>query len=57
MDEKQCKDCRYYIQHYTFDKKRIVQVCCGHCAYLRPKRKKPDAKACENYVAGTDKED
>ena len=57
MREKQCKDCQYYIQHYTFDRKKIFRVYCGHCAHSRPKRKLPDAKACENYVTSTPKED
>ena len=57
MDEKQCKDCQYYIQHYTYDKEKFFRVYCGHCTYSRVRRKLPDAKACENYVEGSPRED
>ena len=57
MDEKQCKDCQYYIQHYALDSKKIFRVHCGHCTYPRVRRKLPDAKACESYMEGIPRED
>ena len=54
--EQQCKDCQYYIQHYALDGKKIFRVYCGHCTFKRPKAKRPDAKACENYIKGTSRE-
>lgn len=57
MSEKQCKTCQYYIQHYSFERRKIFQVYCGHCAHSGPRRKQPDAKARENYIACTDRED
>lgn len=56
MVEKQCKGCQFFRQHYTFDNRRIFRVYCGHCTFARIKTKKPDAKACENYVQGLSQE-
>ena len=53
MEEKQCKECRFYLQHYTFDQKKIFRVYCGHCTITKVKRKRPDAKACENFIQGS----
>ncbi len=57
MSEQHCADCRYYLQHYTFDKHKIFRVCCGHCIYSRVRRKQPEAKACENFAPGSPQED
>ena len=50
MDKESCKNCAYYRQHYTFDHRKIFRVYCGHCTYQRARTKRPDAKACENYL-------
>ena len=50
MDNHSCKTCAYYRQHYTFDHRKIFRVYCGHCTYQKAKTKRPDAKACENYL-------
>lgn len=50
MEQKVCKDCEYYRQHYTFDKQKIFRVYCGHCTCMRPKTKRPLSKSCENFV-------
>ena len=52
MTERYCKECQYYQQHYTLDRHRIFRVYCGHCTLFRPRRKLPDANACENFVPG-----
>ena len=57
MEEQQCKNCQYYIQHYALDSKKIVRVRCGHCTYPRVSGKQPDAKACENFTEGKSRED
>ena len=57
MNEKQCNDCQYYLRHYTFDKGKIFRVYCGHCIFSRAKRRRPDAKACENFAPGSSQED
>ena len=57
MNENYCKDCHYYLQHYTFDKRKIFRVHCGHCTFAGAKRRKPDSKACENFIPGAAQED
>lgn len=57
MNEKRCNSCRYFLQHYTFDKRKIFRVHCGHCTVTRAKRLKPDSPACKNYVPGTAQEE
>ncbi len=57
MVERQCRECQHYLQHYTLDKRKIFRVHCGHCTLDRPKRKLPDAKACNNFIPGTAQED
>ncbi len=50
MENKSCKNCANYRQHYAFDKRRIFRVNCGHCVLHRPKRKRPDSVACEKFT-------
>jgi len=50
MDNDFCKSCAYFRQHYTFDQRKIFRVYCGHCTYLKAKVKRPDSKACHNYL-------
>ena len=50
MDALYCKDCRHFLQHYTFDEQRIFWVYCGHCIQSRIKHRSPDSKACGNFV-------
>ncbi|MBP1575972.1 MAG: hypothetical protein J6A68_00415 [Oscillospiraceae bacterium] len=57
MNEKQCKDCQYYLQHFTFDGRKIVRVYCGHCTFSRARQKRPDLKACENFAPGSAQEE
>jgi len=57
MIKRQCKECQYYLQHYTLDKRKIFRVYCGHCTFGRPKRKLPNASTCENFVYGAAPED
>ncbi len=57
MITEQCKNCQYYLQHYSLDKRKIFRVHCGHCTFAHPRRKRPDAKACENFSPGPTPED
>ena len=57
MIERQCNECRYYLQHYTFYSRKILRVHCGHCIFSRAKRKLPDAKACKNFIPGSSPEE
>mgnify|MGYP003296198749 CR=1 FL=1 len=50
MDQLRCSSCIHFRQHYVFHENTICSVHCGHCVYGKSKTKKPDAKACEQYV-------
>ena len=50
MESQQCKNCQHYLQHFALNKRRLFRVNCGHCTLSKPKRKQPDAKACENFI-------
>ena len=52
MHENQCKDCQYYLQHFTLGTRKIFRIHCGHCTFSRPKHKRPHAKACEHFIPG-----
>ena len=56
MGEKRCRECRYFLQHYTLDKRKIFRVYCGHCTLGRAKRKQPDARICDQYSPGDPQE-
>jgi len=57
MQKQTCSNCQYYLQHYTFDRKRIFKVYCGHCTLIRANRKRPDAKACDRFLPSAPQED
>lgn len=50
MKDPTCSSCVYFRQHYSLDSKKLFQVYCGHCTYPRVRSKKPDSKACQQYV-------
>ena len=56
MSDPHCKDCSYFLQHYTFDARKIFRVYCGHCTMGKPKQKLPDAKACKKFIPGPGQE-
>ncbi len=44
-----CENCKFYIQHYGFDKRDgLYKVSCGHCLERRSLK-----KDCDMFVAGT----
>ena len=53
MDSKECGQCAYFRQHYALDERKLYRVYCGHCVVSSPKRKRPDASACERFAPGT----
>lgn len=57
MEDHCCSDCHYFLQHYTFNSRRILRVYCGHCTFSKVTRKRPDAKACGNFVPGSAQEE
>lgn len=55
MSENGCKNCAYFQQHYTFGKRHILRVYCGHCTFSKVRKKLPDSKICGNFIpAGPD---
>ena len=50
MEQKYCKDCAYFHQHYALDRKKIFRVYCGHCTQPKIRKKFPDTHACERFV-------
>ena len=52
MDIKECKDCKFFLQHYILSSRGLTRVFFGHCTFSRAKGKRPDAKCCEHYVEG-----
>jgi len=50
MDNNFCNTCAHYRQHYTLDHRKIFRIYCGHCTYQKVKTKRPDLKACDNYL-------
>ncbi len=57
MNIQRCSDCHYYLRHYTFDRRKIFRVHCGHCTFNKVRRKQPDSTACENFMPSTPQED
>ena len=55
MEQTTCGSCAHYLQHYTFDQRKIFRVYCGHCT-LTPKTRRPYAKACERYMRKSQEE-
>ena len=50
MDEnKTCKTCKHFIQHYIKFKKRYEEITRGHCVFPRIKNRESTPKACEHY--------
>lgn len=52
MKEHMCGNCAYFQQHYSLDEKKIFRVYCGHCKFVKVRKKYPDSPACENFVPG-----
>ena len=52
MQEKTCKDCKYFVQHYALGEDRFFRVFAGHCMFARPKNKQSYTKSCENFEPG-----
>ena len=57
MTENKCRQCKYFMQHYGLDKGKFFQLNCGHCRFIRAKRRQPENKACESFVKGTPEEE
>ena len=51
---KQCKDCKFFIQHYTYLHGRYSKLDKGHCVAGKSCKDRPaDNKKCEYFEFGT----
>ena len=41
VNEKNCKNCKFFSQHYTKQGSRFHNVCCGHCLNRNNKKMIP----------------
>lgn len=57
MEERKCKDCKHFMQHYCLGSEALFGVNCGHCTLSRKRERKPDEPACAKFAAGTRAED
>ena len=57
MANESCSKCKYYLQHYVLNSRKLFRVHCGHCVLSRGKQKRPDTKACESFVPGVNMKD
>ena len=57
MNNKTCKTCVHFHQHYSLKDGKITRVFCGHCIFPKVKNKSPFTKACERYAYGPADED
>lgn len=49
-NEKICRNCRYYSQHYSKQSTRYIAVHCGHCLHKNIKKfKKRPLEFCEYW--------
>ena len=46
MEQQQCKDCIYYIQHYGKSKKKFKEINCWHCF----KKLRKSDKSCKSFT-------
>ena len=52
MADESCSKCKYYLQHYVLNSRKLFRVHCCHCVLSRGKQKRPVTKACESFVPG-----
>lgn len=50
MNNLLCRQCAHYHQHYALDNRKIFRIYCGHCMLHKPRKKLPDAIACEAFA-------
>lgn len=49
MNEKSCKQCKFFKKHYIIKKKEYVETGFGHCSKGELKHKRPDSVACADF--------
>lgn len=51
MEQKTCKTCAHFVQHYRKAKRKYWPVAWGHCTKPRIKPRCDENPACEHYRA------
>ena len=50
--KKDCKKCKYFVQHYAVGKTGLVEADCGHCKFpVSANRFKEPKQPCQNFEA------
>ena len=49
MEEKTCKTCKHFLQHYVRVRSKYMETACGHCIHPRLKSREPEMPACARY--------
>ena len=57
MEEKTCKECAHYRQHYILNGEKILRIYCGRCTVWPTKPRKSFKPACERFEQGTPDEE
>ena len=50
MEERICKQCKHFRQHFVLDSQVCVAINCGHCVYPQIKHRQAKRKACEYFA-------
>ena len=48
-EDKICKDCKHFRQHYIKFGRSYQEISYGHCVYPRLQKRESDTPACEHY--------
>ena len=56
MENLYCKNCSHYLQHYGLNEKGLFRLNCGHCTFSRASHRRPEQKACSNFLPGENRE-
>lgn len=49
LEEKTCKSCKHFRQHFIKLGRRYQEISYGHCVYPRLKKREADTPACNNF--------
>ncbi len=52
MENKYCRHCMHFQQHYALNGRKIFRIYCGHCTLHTARKRRPDTIACENFAPG-----
>lgn len=53
LENRICKNCIHFRQHYIKSGKSYREIMYGHCVYPGLKKRETDQKACEHYKERT----